>query len=124
MKRSEMFEKIFVACPVCCKSRSINKSSYKGDLLVEPYVQECRACSNKQRRHNDESKKAISNKLTGRTLSAETKNKISDYRKLHPELWKILKPELGPISQIGTHHSDSSKDKISKGVSKSKRNNK
>ena len=116
-----MFEKITVLCPICSTTRQINKSSFKGNLGSEPYIQECRKCTNKQRTQTAESKAAISAALSNRSLSEQTKKKISDYMKAHPELWLTLQPELGPISRIDTHHSDESKKKISKGVKQSKK---
>lgn len=92
MKPDDMVE---VICPVCRSSRQIKWSALKNKKKQRtPYKQQCRACAN-SRPMSDEQKEKISQKLTGRTLSAETRAKIQDYRKAHPELWTTLQPELG-----------------------------
>ena len=101
-----------VICPACKKLREVaaKKKWMEGE---QPFEKLCKPCS-----------------MTGKTKSAETKQKLSElakkqqtpellqfkseFMKSHPELWQAnLKPELGPIARLGTHHSDESKDKIS-----------
>lgn len=120
MKRSEMFEKIEVICPTCEKTRQLNKSSYKGDLSKQPYIQTCGGCARSGRTMSPEAVGKIREAMTGRKLSDETKDKIRLYRKSHPELWVTLQPELGPKARKGTKHSEESKKKISEGVRRTK----
>ena len=94
-----MFEKIEVLCLICDKTRFINKSSYKSDLNVEPYIQTCGGCGRSGRILSEDHINKIKEALTGRKLSTETKQKISEYRKAHPELWVTLQPELGRLSR-------------------------
>ena len=116
MKRSEMFEKIEVICPTCEKTRQLNKSSYKGDLSKQPYMQTCGGCARSGRIMPAEAIEKIRQANLGKTLSEETKEKIRQYRKAHPELWQTLQPELGPQARKGTKHSEKSKKKISDSV--------
>lgn len=117
MKPDDLIE---VVCPDCGGKREIKWSAFKNkkkqQKIGPPYYQKDRACSNK-RKMSEEQKKKISEKLTGRTISQETKVKIQAYRKAHPELWTTLQPELGRGKRFRPH-SEQTKLKISQAMKK------
>lgn len=111
MKPNDVIE---VTCPDCNKSRPIKWSAYKSKKEGPPYYQRDRKCAGKHVT-SEKTKNKISRSLTGRTLSPETKDKISEYRKAHPELWVTLQPELGRGKRF-MPQSDETKEKIKKSM--------
>jgi len=109
-----------VKCPVCNDIRTVaaRKTWMIGDL---PYSKICKKCVGKGKPKSEEVKKKVSESVK-KLQTPELLKKKSEFMKEHPELWANLKPELGPLSRIGTHHTDVSKEKISDGVRKAKNN--
>lgn len=103
-----MFE---VQCSECKELRLVTakKSWMIGEL---PYIKICKKCVGKGKSKSEETKKKLSAAVK-LLQTDEVRKKKSDFMKQHPELWGNLQPELGPISRVGTHHTDKSKQKIS-----------
>ena len=89
-----------------------------------PYVKVCKSCAFKERKLSEEHKEKIRQKLTGRTLSKTTKDKIRKYRIEHPKLTETLVPGAGGGWNKGLslpERSETTKKKISETMKKRKK---
>lgn len=59
------------------RMREMKKCNYYGSVETQPYVQICKRCAQLGKQISKEQRKKISETLTGRTVSEETKEKIS-----------------------------------------------
>ena len=107
-------EKIEVTCPKCPENdnkRTIKAVCWKPkkDGIGPPYIKVCRKHSQEGKIISQEQKDKTSKKLKGQPKSPEMKQKLSLYRKEHPELWITLEYgkgagwneglETGPMSE-------------------------
>ena len=75
---------ISVSCPDCNQDRIIKGVCYFGPL-EQPYKQICNSCSQTGKVISEEQKQKISDTLSGRELTEEHKNNISNYMKTNEE---------------------------------------
>lgn len=108
-----------VICPKCENVREV-KAKKPWMVGSQPYPMICKACCQLGKPKSDETKKKLSQAVKA-VQTPEVLKKKSLYMLTHPEHWKGKLKEGGAEDHcLGFHHSDETKDKISKGVKKAK----
>lgn len=106
---------IDVICPNCNKIRQMNGNCYFGELTV-PYKQICKSCAQIGKIISSEQRKKISQTLSGRKLTDEHKENISQYMLNNPEgiaRTKILLENQCTTGMLGKTTSEETKQKQS-----------
>lgn len=122
-ERRQTDDLVTVSCPhpehKGQRERQIKKSAWFGPV-DGPFVSVCKSCAQLGKEVSEEQRKAVSEKLTGRVLSDEHKEKILEYRKNNPE-WAAksaqnLIPGMGGIARKGLPMPEEWKEAISRGT--------
>lgn len=81
MKPDDVIE---VICSSCGAKRELKWSAYKKKRIGPPYVQRCGSCAQQEKKLTEETKKKISDSLTGVPKDQEMRDRLAEYRLAHP----------------------------------------